>query len=134
MLAFTSVTAASASTRRVEVLDDCEPASFDAALQNPNACVKDGGTTFDEFIGQLVSIGRAPAWRFAPGRLALVAGGSIDAYSRGGVPECANAGVLFANTGIAPGGELEGAPLPAGTHRFECLIHAWMPTTVQVGG
>jgi plastocyanin len=160
-LAFTSVTAASASARRVEVLDDCEPASFDAALQNPNACVKDGGTTFDEFIGQLVSTGRAPAWRFAPGKLALSPGGSIDAYNRGGefhtftevaafgggcvqplnqilglspVPECANAGLLFATTGVAPGGELEGAALSAGTHRFECLIHPWMRTTVEVGG
>ena len=125
------------------------------------ACVKQDGTTFGEFIGQLVSMGRAPAWRFAPGRLSLPVGGSIDAYNRGGefhtftevaafgggcvqvlnqilglspVPECANAGVLFATTGIAPRGELEGAPLAAGTHRFECLIHPWMRTTVTVGG
>jgi len=160
-LAFTSVTTASAGARRVQLLDDCDPASFDAALQNPNACVKDGGTTFDEFIGQLVSMGQAPAWRFAPGMLGLSAGGSIDAYNRGGefhtftevaafgggcvqplnqilglspVPECANAGVLFATTGVAPGGELEGAPLAAGTHRFECLIHPWMRTTVEVSG
>src|SRR5439155_14549198 len=83
-LAFTSVTTASAGARRVQLLDDCDPASFDAALQNPNACVKDGGTTFDEFIGQLVSMGQAPAWRFAPGMLGLSAGGSIDAYNRGG--------------------------------------------------
>ena len=156
-----SATSASAVHRSVQVLDDCDSATFDAALQDPNACVKQDGTTFDEFIGQLVSMGRAPAWRFAPGRLSLPVGGSIDAYSRGGefhtftevaafgggcvqelnqilglspVPECANAGVLFATTGIAPRGELEGAPLAAGTHRFECLIHPWMRTTVTVGG
>lgn len=161
VLAFASMTSASAGHRRVQVLDDCDAASFDAALQNPNACVKNGGTTFDQFIGQLVSMGRAPAWRFAPGQLSLATGGSIDAYNRGGefhtftevaafgggcvpilnrilglspVPECANAGVLFATTGIAPGGELEGSPLGAGTHRFECLIHPWMRTTVKVGG
>jgi plastocyanin len=119
------------------------------------------GATFDAFIGQLVSMGQAPAWRFAPGKLSLPVGGSVDAYNRGGefhtftevaafgggcvqvlnqilglspVPECANAGVLFATTGIAPRGELEGAPLAAGTHRFECLIHPWMRTTVTVGG
>jgi hypothetical protein len=157
---FTNVASAAADHRAVQVRDDCDPATFDAALQNPNACVKDGGTTFEEFIGQLIAMGRAPAWKFAPGMLALDTGGSIDAYNKGGefhtftevaafgggcvavlnqilglspVPECANP-ALFGTTGIAPGGELEGAPLPAGTHRFQCLIHPWMRTTVQVGG
>ena len=104
-------------------------------------------------------MGRAPAWRFAPENLTLAAGGSIDAYNRGGefhtftdvaafgggcveplnqilgltaIPECANAGALFASTGIAPGGELEGTPLSSGTHLFECLIHPWMRSTVVV--
>ena len=158
-LSAASTTTAASAHRQVQVLDDCDPATFDAALGNPNACVKAGGTTFDEFIGQLFAMGRAPAWRFAPGHLNLAAGGSIDAYNRGGefhtftevaaygggcvpilnqilgltaVPECANAGVLFATTGIAPGGELEGAPLSSGTHRFQCLIHPWMRSTVTV--
>jgi hypothetical protein len=63
-------------------------------------------------------------------------GGCVDILNQilglTAVPECANAGVLFATTGIAPGGELEGAPLSSGTHRFECLIHPWMRTTVVV--
>ena len=159
VLSAASTTLAAAPHRQVQVLDDCDSATFDAALNDPNACAKSGGTTFDEFIGQLVGMGQAPAWRFAPGQLRLAAGGSIDAYNRGGefhtftevaafgggciqilnqilgltpVPECANAGVLFATTGIAPGGELEGPALPSGTHRFECLIHPWMRTTVVV--
>ena len=158
-LSAASTTTAASGHRSVQVLDDCDAATFDAALNDPNACVKSGGTTFSEFIGQLVTMGRAPAWRFAPGQIKLATGGSIDAYNRGGefhtftevanfgggcveilnqilgltaVPECANAGVLFATTGIAPGGELEGAPLSSGTHRFECLIHPWMRTTVVV--
>jgi len=158
-LSAASTASAASSHRQVQVLDDCDPASFDAALNDPNACVKSGGTTFDEFIGQLVTMGRAPAWRFAPAQIKLATGGSIDAYNRGGefhtftevanfgggcvdilnqilgltaVPECANAGVLFATTGIAPGGELEGAPLSSGTHRFECLIHPWMRSSVVV--
>jgi plastocyanin len=156
--AASSATAASVH-RQVQVLDDCDSVTFDAALNDPNACVKSGGTTFDEFIGQLITMGRAPAWRFAPAKFQLAAGGSIDAYNRGGefhtftevaafgggcvqplnqilgltpVPECANAGVLFATTGIAPGGELETEALPSGTHRFECLIHPWMRSTVVV--
>jgi hypothetical protein len=158
-LSAASSAGAASSHRQVQALDDCDAATFDAALNDPNACVKSGGTTFDEFIGQLVAMGRAPAWRFAPAQIKLATGGSIDAYNRGGefhtftevanfgggcvdvlnqilgltaVPECANAGTLFATTGIAPGGELEGAPLPSGTHHFECLIHPWMRTTVVV--
>ncbi|HEV8282496.1 MAG TPA: hypothetical protein VGQ02_11585 [Candidatus Limnocylindrales bacterium] len=158
-LSAASSTSAASAHRQVQVLDDCDPATFDAALNNPNACVKSGGTTFDEFIGQLIAMGRAPAWRFAPTSLELAAGGSIDAYNRGGefhtftevaafgggcvdplnqilgltaVPECANAGILFATTGIAPGGELETEDLSSGTHRFQCLIHPWMRNTVVV--
>ena len=113
----------------------------------------------DAFVGQLKTMGQAPAWHFAPAALTLANGGSIDAYNKGGefhtftevaafgggcvpflnsllgllpVPECSNP-TIFATTGIAAGGELEGAPLTtAGTHRFECLIHPWMRTTVTV--
>jgi hypothetical protein len=156
--AASSATAAS-THREVQALDDCDAATFNAALGDPNLCVKSGGTTFQEFISQLVAMGRAPAWRFAPGNLTLAAGGSIDAYNRGGefhtftevaafgggciaplnqilgltaVPECANAGALFASTGITPGGELEGTALASGTHLFQCLIHPWMRTTVDI--
>ena len=159
---FAGATSASSQHRQVQVLDDCRRAPCSTPpCRTPMRASKNGGTTFEAFIGQLVSMGQAPAWRFAPSRMSLSAGGSIDAYSRGGefhtftevaafgggcvqilneilglspVPECANAGVLFAMTGIAPGGELEGAPLAPGTHRFECLIHPWMRATVTVGG
>jgi plastocyanin len=161
VLALSAVSSASAASthRQVQVLDDCDAATFNAALGDPNACVRPDGTTFQEFISQLVAMGRAPAWRFAPDHQTLAAGGSIDAYNRGGefhtftevaafgggcveplnqilgltaVPECANAGTLFATTGIIPGGELEGTPLSSGTHLFECLIHPWMRSTVVV--
>ena len=145
--------------RHVNMLDDCDPATFNAVL-GEGACVGGGGTTFEEFVGQLLSQGRAPAWRFAPATFKLASGGEIDAYNRGGefhtftevaqfgggcidevnallgltpVPECANAGVLFATTGAVPGGEVEVGPLSTGVHRFECLIHPWMRSTVTVG-
>jgi plastocyanin len=161
VLALSAVSSATAASnhRQVQVLDDCDAATFNAALGDPNACVKSGGVTFEEFIGQLVAMGQAPAWRFAPTRLSLAAGATIDAYNRGGefhtftevvafgggcieplnqilgltpVPECANAGTLFATTGVAPGSEVETAPLSSGTHLFECLIHPWMRSTVVV--
>jgi plastocyanin len=121
------------------------------------ACVKDGDVTFEEFIGQLVTLGEAPAWRFAPEQLKLNAGGTITAFNRGGefhtftevaafgggcvaelnellgltpVPECAIPGI-FATTGLPAGASRSTGPLAAGTHRFQCLIHPWQRTTAQ---
>ena len=31
-----------------------------------------------------------------------------------------------------PGGEVDVPPLAKGTHKFQCLIHPWMQTTVKV--
>jgi plastocyanin len=157
ILALASTTLGASQARRVTMLDDCDAATFNAVI-GPGTCVKDGDVTFQDFIGQLIGSGEAPAWRFAPERIQLGAGGSVDAYNRGGefhtftevaafgggcvavlnsilgltpVPECAIPGIL-GSTGVAPGDELEGAPLGAGTHLFECLIHPWMRATVAV--
>jgi plastocyanin len=146
-------------SRQVQMLDDCEPTSFNAALMDPEACVKDGGTTFDEFIGQLLSQGSAPAWRFAPTQVKLQAGATITANNRGGefhtftevaafgggciqvlndllgltpVPECAAFPAIFGTTGAPPGGSVTTVALGPGIHRFECLIHPWMRATVSV--
>src|SRR5215211_629703 len=135
---------AGASHRSVQILDDCDAETFNAVL-GEGACVKDGGVTFDEFIGQLITMGEAPAWRFAPGQLKLNAGGTITASNRGGefhtftevaafgggcvpdiniliglqpVPECVNAEELFQTTGVPPGTSLRTDPLATGTHRF----------------
>jgi plastocyanin len=151
---------AASATRQVQVLDDCDPATFNAAI-GPGTCVKDGGTTFQAFIGQLVAQGRAPAWRFAPAQLHLDAGGRLQAHNRGGeehtltevanfgggciqglndllgltpVAECAGfPGGAFTATLVPPGGTVTTVALPPGVHRYECLIHPWMQTTVTVG-
>jgi plastocyanin len=151
---------AASTTRQVQVLDDCDPATFNAAI-GPGTCIKDGGTTFQEFIAQLLAQGRAPAWRFTPAQLKLDAGGTLAAHNRGGedhtftevatfgggciaalndlleltpVPECAGfPGGAFAATLVRPGATVTTAPLPPGIHRYECLIHPWMQTTVTVG-
>lgn len=158
VLALTSIAYGAADHRRVTVLDACDGPSFNAVI-GPGTCERNGGVTFDAFIGQLITMGEAPAWRFAPATMMLADGGAIDAYNRGGefhtftevaafgggcvpelndalgglvpVPECEFPGI-FGATGIAPGDELEGQPLTSGTHRFMCLIHPWMQTTVSV--
>jgi plastocyanin len=151
---------AASATSQVQMLDDCDPATFNAAI-GPGTCVKDGSTTFSEFIAQLLAQGRAPAWRFAPEQLRLDAGGTLQAHNRGGevhtftevatfgggciqalndllgltpVPECAGfPGGVFGATAVPPGGTVTTAPLSPGVHRYECLIHPWMQTTATVG-
>jgi plastocyanin len=151
---------AASTTRQVQVLDDCDPATFNAAI-GPGTCIKDGTTTFSEFIAQLLAQGRAPAWRFAPAQLNLDASGTLQAHNRGGevhtftqvanfgggciqalnellgltpVPECAGfPGGAFAATAVPPGGTVTTTPLAPGVHRYECLIHPWMRTTATVG-
>jgi hypothetical protein len=51
----TGASAASA-TRQVQLLDDCDPATFNAAI-GPGTCIRDGGTTFSEFVAQLLAQG-----------------------------------------------------------------------------
>src|SRR5262245_47558402 len=72
------------SSRQVEMLDACDGPSFNAALQDPDACARNGGVTFDKFVNQLLEQGSAPAWRFSPDKLKLDAGGTITAINRGG--------------------------------------------------
>jgi plastocyanin len=152
-----SVASAGASHRRVQILDACDPETFNAALGD-GACVrKGGGVKFDRFINQLITRGEAPAWRFAPEQLKLDAGGTITARNRGGefhtfsevtafgggcipeinellglepVAECSIADI-FETTGVPPGASLTTGPLAAGELRFMCLIHPWQRTTVK---
>ena len=46
--------------------DSCDPATFNAALQDPKACVKEGRTTFTAFIAELQASRVARDWRFTP--------------------------------------------------------------------
>jgi plastocyanin len=159
LLVAATVAWAAAGKRNVQMLDACDPASFNAAIGEEVCVGRGGGVKFDHFIAQLVRQGEAPAWRFSPERMKLAPGGTIEAWNRGGefhtftevaafgggcvpdlnavlgltpVPECGIPGI-FGTTGAAPGDSVETGALAAGTHRFLCLIHPWMRTTVQVG-
>ena len=84
LVAATAAWASGSSSRVVQMLDACDGPSFNAALQDPEACVRNGGVTFDKFVGQLLENGEAPAWRFSPETMRLDAGGTITAVNRGG--------------------------------------------------
>lgn len=149
-------------TKRVRLIDDCDPATFNAAL-GPGACVGDGETTFDDLIAQLLDNGfeaneSADDWEFKPGDFHIDQGDRIRAVNTGGefhtftevaefgggcvpelnallgltpVPECDDPDAI-PTTGVAPGETLHVHGLAPGTHKFECLLHPWMQSVVEV--
>ena len=64
--------------------DNCDPASFNAALQDPNACVKHGHQTFQQFIAELQATGDARDWRFTPGQITGRFGVGLLGHNVGG--------------------------------------------------
>ena len=141
---------------KIEILDACDPASFDAVF-GPGTCTRPGGFAFDKFIAEVTAKGEADAWRFATRNVNARVGQTLLAINRGGevhtftevkkfgggiidplnqlsgntevAPECK---ALAPSDFIAPGGsrsdEVEGAEL------YQCCIHPWMRTVVTVHG
>jgi plastocyanin len=70
-------------TEVVEAQDDCDPASFDAAV-GPGTCIGDGDTTFDEFVEELLDDGEHGKWRFHPDRTTIRRGDSLRVTGVGG--------------------------------------------------
>lgn len=149
--------------KKIRMYDDCDVASFNAILGD-GACIGNGHTTFDEFIEELEETQDAHAWRNQPsavkvniGRPTLVEnrGGEVHTFTPvanfgGGfvvalngisgnpvpAPECLNFGSLvFIPAGATEEGPTAGsAALPVGTHKFQCCIHPWMRTVIEVLG
>jgi hypothetical protein len=148
-------------SRTVRMRDDCDPATFNAAI-GPGTCVRDGHTTFDEFVAAL-SNGGDHHWRFNPAMTGLEAGHGLRVANRGGEFHSFTKVDSFAGGGCVPfidaalglpnrdpafcGAALSdpATALPAGGHgsvpasmlmpginRFQCMIHPWMTTTVKV--
>jgi hypothetical protein len=146
------------SSQRVDVRDDCDPATFNAGPPDGpglgHICDGDGGTTFGEFIAELQATQVAEKWRFNPDRISEPQ--NIVAHNRGGethsftkvakfgggqvdvlnalsgnpvpAPECL-AGSVGA-TFVGPGQDLKVNGV-AGGDKYQCCIHPWMRTTVR---
>lgn len=140
----------------IRIQDDCDPKTFiDAGV--PGGCVGDGDTTFEELFEELVEDGEHGKWRFHPDETDIEHGEALHAHNEGGelhtftevdafgpgcVPDinallgldgplpaaCAEFGAEI----MPPGVTIELVNLTAGVHRFMCLIHPWMQTTVEV--
>lgn len=142
---------------RVSVQDQCDPATFNAALGS-GACAKQGTMTFSAFNNELNATHQVAAWRFVPSAFMLKVGQSITATNDGGekhtftevkafgggivsslntasgntqeAPECA---ALGASAMIASGATFRtDAATDVGTEYYQCCIHPWMRATVTV--
>lgn len=146
-------------TRRIEILDACDPTSFDAAI-GAGTCTRPGGLSFTSFIDQLTAKGEVDAWRFAPAsNVQTRVGGTLLAINRGGevhtftevkefgggivpvlnqlshnttvAPECL---ALVPSDFIPPGSTASEEVEAAGTERYQCCIHPWMRAVVTARG
>jgi hypothetical protein len=145
--------ASAGEARNIGILDRCDPASFNAVLGDGACVMRNGGVAFETFLERVnPKDGGHSAWRFAPEQVRLSRGPFLRLDNRGGevhtFTEVANFGGGFVpelNAALPPGtslampigdlrfiqaGEQIDLSVPAGTHRFECLIHPWMRTTV----
>jgi len=147
--------------KKIRMYDDCEPTSFNAVLGD-GTCVGNGHTTFDEFIAELGATQDAHAWRNQPVAMHLNVGRPTFIENRGGethtftpvanfgggfvnelngisgnpvpAPECLNFGtiVFIPAGGSDEGPTAGGSDLPVGSHKFQCCIHPWMRTVIEV--
>lgn len=145
------------STVRIAARDQCDPASFNAAL-GAGTCKGNGTTTFDAFNTELSAQHSVAAWQFSPTALTARVGESIVVTNEGGethtftevdefgggiveslntasgntteAPECAQ---LAAGDFIQAGATItEEAETTVGTERYQCCIHPWMRAIVTV--
>jgi len=141
---------AGSSRKGVNILDDCDPATFNAAI-GPGACVGSGGMRFDLFVALLQKSGVAGPWHFAPNNTSARVGGTLVATNRGGeehtftevaefgggvvpflndlahtpevAPEC---NTLEDDDMVPPGGQYTEKIDKTGTVKFQCCIRPWM--------
>ena len=161
LLSLTAGAGAVQGDKKFRMYDNCEPTSFNAELGD-GACIGNGTTTFDEFIAELEETQDAHEWRNQPSQSHLNVGRPTIIENRGGevhtftkvaefgggfvpelngisgnpvpAPECLNFGsIVFIPAGASEEGPTAGSSdLPVGLSRFQCCIHPWMRTTIEV--
>lgn len=144
---------------RVSMRDECDPATFNAAL-GAGTCTRNGSMTFAQFNTELGATQHVAAWQFVPSALTIHVGDVITAMNDGGeehtfteveqfgggivpslnqasgnpteAPECAQ---LEADDHVAAGATYHTDPAASvGTELYQCCIHPWMRAVVSVTG
>lgn len=146
---------------QVVALDECDPATFNAAL-GADFCKNialGASTTLANLIAEASAGTPDPNWDFEPDTLKIKEGTVVSVVDQGGephtftevaqfgggfvsqlndgqetVPECVGgfSRVAVAKTRLLQGSTVQITGLSKGTHHFECCIHPWMRMTVEV--
>ena len=148
------------ATTHVSMQDQCDPATFNAAL-GPGTCSRQGSETFAQFNSELSATHQVAAWRFVPTAISIHVGQAITAMNDGGemhtftevaqfgggivpglnnasgntveAPECAQ---LTASDFVAAGttftSDVASADDAGKTEHYQCCIHPWMRVNVTV--
>lgn len=150
-----------ATSAEIVALDECDPATFNAAL-GPDFChnVALGfSTTLQDLFAKAAAGTPDPGWDFEPDEVSIKKGGTVTVVDQGGephtftevkqfgggfieplnageatAPECSGgfANLAVARTRILQGSQLHISGLAKGEHLFECCIHPWMRVKVRV--
>ena len=103
---------ASDGGQRIEMQDDCQPASFNVAI-GPGACIGDGETSFSAFIAEVQATQRAADWKFDPSMLTIRAGRPVILKNEGGETHTFTMVKAFGGGFIPILNQLSGNPMPA---------------------
>jgi plastocyanin len=148
-----------AGVRAVDLHDQCDPATFNAAI-GPGTCTGNGGgVPFDEFVAEVTRTQQAGAWHIAPGVVQMRDGEALQASNTGGETHTFTEVAEFGGGFVDFLNQLSGNPVPApecnpgsnpeiqfvgpgqktspdleepGVHHYQCCIHPWMRTDVIV--
>jgi plastocyanin len=150
------------SLAQVVALDECDPATFNAALGSDfcRNVTLGAFTTLSDLFAKAAAGTPDPGWDFEPDTLRIKQGTTVAVVDQGGephtftkvakfgggfipglnapgedtVPECAGgfSRVAVAKTRILQGSQIEVTGLSKGEHRFQCCIHPWMRVKVEV--
>lgn len=150
-----------ARVAQVVALDECDPATFNAAL-GADFCKNvalGASTTLANLFAEAAAGTPDPNWDFEPDTLKIKEGTVVSVTDQGGephtftevanfgggfipplnngqatVPECAGGfgSVAVARTRLLQGSTVQIVGLSKGVHHFECCIHPWMRMDVVV--
>jgi plastocyanin len=152
---------AAPSTAQVVALDECDPATFNAALGDGfcHNVSLGASTTLSDLFAKAAAKTPDKNWDFEPDVVDIKKGGTVFVTDQGGephtftevkkfgggfipdlnsgeetVPECSDgfSNLDVARTRILQGSQLQVSNLSKGEHHFQCCIHPWMRMNVKV--
>jgi plastocyanin len=149
------------SVTQVVALDECDPATFNAAL-GADFCKNvtlGAATKLTDLFAKAKAGTPDPGWDFEPDTVHMKKGTILDVVDQGGEPhtftevghfgggfigplnsgentvsECADgfSNLAVARTRILQGSHIQITGLSKGEHLFQCCIHPWMRVKVEV--